>query len=133
MSGWQKVGREGSISSNGGFHVWSGRPQWTKSFCAEFRAAPYRQNLDRAGPPAKAYLPPGDQSSNRQAARPQVAAKAFRARDRGSRGQLPGRPPRPQRGLAARDAKALRGALQFRLPPGYCWNEIGQIEMDPDE
>ena len=38
-----------------------------------------------------------------------------------------------QRGLAARDAKALRGALQFRLPPGYCWNEIGQIEMDPDE
>src|ERR1700745_3339053 len=38
-----------------------------------------------------------------------------------------------QRGLAARDAKALRGELQFRLPPGYCWNEIGQIEMDPDE
>ena len=32
-----------------------------------------------------------------------------------------------QRGLAARDAKALRGELQFRLPPGYCWNEIGQI------
>jgi hypothetical protein len=25
-----------------------------------------------------------------------------------------------QRGLAARDAKALRGALPFRLPPGYC-------------
>jgi len=25
-----------------------------------------------------------------------------------------------QRGLAARDAKALRGELQFRLPPGYC-------------
>ena len=23
--------------------------------------------------------------------------------------------------------------MQFRLPPGYCWNEIGQIEMDPDE
>jgi len=38
-----------------------------------------------------------------------------------------------QRGLAARDAKALRGELRFRLPPGYCWNEIGQIEMDPDE
>jgi DNA invertase Pin-like site-specific DNA recombinase len=38
-----------------------------------------------------------------------------------------------QRGLAARDTKALRGELQFILPPGYCWNEIGQIEMDPDE
>src|SRR5215472_10457356 len=38
-----------------------------------------------------------------------------------------------QRGIAARDSKALRGELQFRLPPGYCWNELGQIEMDPDE
>src|SRR6516164_5960872 len=38
-----------------------------------------------------------------------------------------------QRGLAARDSKALRGELQFILPPGYCWNEIGQIEVDPDE
>src|SRR6266567_5252397 len=38
-----------------------------------------------------------------------------------------------QRGNAARDAKALRGELQFILPPGYCWNEIGQIDMDPDE
>src|SRR6266852_4802527 len=38
-----------------------------------------------------------------------------------------------QRGIAARDSKALRGELQFILPPGYCWNEIGQIEMDPDE
>ena len=38
-----------------------------------------------------------------------------------------------QRGLAARDSKALRGELRFALPPGYCWNEIGQIEMDPDE
>jgi Recombinase/Recombinase zinc beta ribbon domain len=38
-----------------------------------------------------------------------------------------------QRGLAARDSKALRGELQFSLPPGYCWNEIGQIEIDPDE
>ena len=38
-----------------------------------------------------------------------------------------------QRGLAARDSKALRGELQFILPPGYCWNEIGQIEIDPDE
>ncbi len=38
-----------------------------------------------------------------------------------------------QRGLAARDSKALRGELRFALPPGYCWNEIGQIEMEPDE
>jgi DNA invertase Pin-like site-specific DNA recombinase len=38
-----------------------------------------------------------------------------------------------QRGLAARDSKALRGELRFALPPGYCWNELGQIEMDPDE
>src|ERR1700687_795422 len=38
-----------------------------------------------------------------------------------------------QRGIAARDSKASRGELQFILPPGYCWNEIGQIEMEPDE
>lgn len=38
-----------------------------------------------------------------------------------------------QRGLAARDSKARRGELRFALPPGYCWNELGQIEMDPDE
>jgi DNA invertase Pin-like site-specific DNA recombinase len=38
-----------------------------------------------------------------------------------------------QRGLAARDSKASRGELRFALPPGYCWNEIGQIEIDPDE
>lgn len=38
-----------------------------------------------------------------------------------------------QRGLAARDSKAGRGALRFALPPGYCWNEIGQIEIDPDD
>ncbi len=38
-----------------------------------------------------------------------------------------------QRGLAARDAKAKRGELRFALPPGYCWNELGRIEMDPDE
>jgi DNA invertase Pin-like site-specific DNA recombinase len=38
-----------------------------------------------------------------------------------------------QRGLAARDAKAGRGRLRFTLPPGYCWSETGQIEMDPDE
>lgn len=38
-----------------------------------------------------------------------------------------------QRGLAARDSKAMRGELRFALPPGYCWNELGRIEMDPDE
>lgn len=38
-----------------------------------------------------------------------------------------------QRGIAARDSKARRGELRFALPPGYCWNELGQIEMDPDE
>ena len=38
-----------------------------------------------------------------------------------------------QRGLAARDSKAQRGELRFALPPGYCWGESGQIEMDPDE
>src|ERR1700741_1364250 len=35
-----------------------------------------------------------------------------------------------QRGIAARDSKALRGELRFMLPPGFCWDEIGQIEMD---
>jgi DNA invertase Pin-like site-specific DNA recombinase len=38
-----------------------------------------------------------------------------------------------QRGLEARDAKAKRGELRFALPPGYCWNELGRIEIDPDE
>lgn len=38
-----------------------------------------------------------------------------------------------QRGLAARDSKAQRGELRFALPPGYCWGEAGQMEMDPDE
>lgn len=38
-----------------------------------------------------------------------------------------------QRGLAARDSKAKRGELRYSLPPGYCWNELGRIEMDPDE
>jgi len=38
-----------------------------------------------------------------------------------------------QRSLAARDAKAKRGELRFALPPGYCWNEFGRIEMDPDQ
>lgn len=38
-----------------------------------------------------------------------------------------------QRSLAARDAKAKRGELQFQLPPGYQWDELGRIELDPDE
>jgi DNA invertase Pin-like site-specific DNA recombinase len=38
-----------------------------------------------------------------------------------------------QRSLAARDSKAKRGELRFGLPPGFCWNELGQLEMDPDE
>ena len=38
-----------------------------------------------------------------------------------------------QRGLAARDSKADRGALRFTLPPGLVWTEDGRIELDPDE
>jgi DNA invertase Pin-like site-specific DNA recombinase len=38
-----------------------------------------------------------------------------------------------QRGLAARDAKARRGELRFALPPGYGWDDLGRIEIDPDE
>jgi DNA invertase Pin-like site-specific DNA recombinase len=38
-----------------------------------------------------------------------------------------------QRGLAARDAKARRGELRVGLPPGYCWEEPGQVAFDPDE
>lgn len=38
-----------------------------------------------------------------------------------------------QRGLVARDAKARRGELRFALPPGFCWDELGRIEIDPDE
>jgi DNA invertase Pin-like site-specific DNA recombinase len=38
-----------------------------------------------------------------------------------------------QRGIAARDSKAQRGELRFGLPPGYVWNELGKIEIDPDE
>ena len=38
-----------------------------------------------------------------------------------------------QRGLAARDGKAGRGALRFTLPPGLVWGEDGRIELDPDE
>ena len=38
-----------------------------------------------------------------------------------------------QRSQAARDSKAKRGELRFSLPPGYCWSELGKIEIDPDE
>lgn len=38
-----------------------------------------------------------------------------------------------QRGLAARNAKAERGALRFTLPPGFVWTEDSCIDMDPDE
>ena len=38
-----------------------------------------------------------------------------------------------QRGLAARDSKAQRGEFRFMLPPGFCWGEVGKIEVDPDE
>jgi hypothetical protein len=38
-----------------------------------------------------------------------------------------------QRGLAAGNAKARRGELRFTLPPGFCWDELGRIEIDPDE
>jgi DNA invertase Pin-like site-specific DNA recombinase len=38
-----------------------------------------------------------------------------------------------QRGIAARDSKAQRGEYRFMLPPGFCWNELGKIEIDPDE
>src|SRR3954465_7027483 len=36
-----------------------------------------------------------------------------------------------QRGLAARDGKAGRGALRFTLPPGLVWGEDGRGERDP--
>jgi DNA invertase Pin-like site-specific DNA recombinase len=38
-----------------------------------------------------------------------------------------------QRSQAARDSKAKRGELRFSLPPGYCWDESGKIDLDPDE
>jgi hypothetical protein len=38
-----------------------------------------------------------------------------------------------QRGIEARDSKAKRGDVRLALPPGYCWEELGRIEKDPDE
>lgn len=38
-----------------------------------------------------------------------------------------------QRGIVARDARARRGELRFALPPGYCRDELGRPEIDPDE
>jgi DNA invertase Pin-like site-specific DNA recombinase len=38
-----------------------------------------------------------------------------------------------QRSLASRDSKAQRGELRFGLPPGFCWDELGQMEKDPNE
>jgi DNA invertase Pin-like site-specific DNA recombinase len=38
-----------------------------------------------------------------------------------------------QRSLAARDSKASRGELRIGLPPGYCWDELGRIDLDPNE
>ena len=38
-----------------------------------------------------------------------------------------------QRAIGARDSKANRGELRFGLPPGYCWDELGRIEKDPDQ
>lgn len=30
-------------------------------------------------------------------------------------------------------ASPKRCQLQVALPPGYCWDELGRIVMDPDE
>src|SRR5436305_10372342 len=37
-----------------------------------------------------------------------------------------------QRSLQASQQKARRGELQFRLPPGFCWNN-NQVELVPDQ
>jgi DNA invertase Pin-like site-specific DNA recombinase len=37
-----------------------------------------------------------------------------------------------ERANAARDAKAKRGELRFCAPTGYCWSELGRLEIDPD-
>lgn len=38
-----------------------------------------------------------------------------------------------QRSLEARDSKARRGELRVALPAGYCWSDVGKIEIDPDD
>jgi DNA invertase Pin-like site-specific DNA recombinase len=38
-----------------------------------------------------------------------------------------------QRSQAARESLAQRGELRFGLPAGYCWDEIGRIQMEPDQ
>ena len=38
-----------------------------------------------------------------------------------------------QRSQAARASLAQRGALRFGLPAGYSWDEIGRIQMEPDQ
>jgi len=37
-----------------------------------------------------------------------------------------------QRSVEAIRQKARRGELKFRLPIGFCWNDNGKVEMDPD-
>jgi len=37
-----------------------------------------------------------------------------------------------ERMIAARDGKAERGELRFLLPPGYAWDELGRVVIDPD-
>ena len=38
-----------------------------------------------------------------------------------------------QRATMAIHAKAKRGELRVGLPPGFCWNDGGTIEIDPDQ
>lgn len=38
-----------------------------------------------------------------------------------------------QRSIEARNSKASRGELQFQLPAGLHWDELGRIEITPDE
>lgn len=38
-----------------------------------------------------------------------------------------------QRATTAIDSKAKRGELRVGLPPGFCWNDSGKIEIDPDQ
>lgn len=38
-----------------------------------------------------------------------------------------------QRGISARDSKAQRGGYRLMLPLGLCWNDLGKIDINPDE